>query len=420
MTNIITSTKELDFLHDYALDKERFLTESEKETVELARTMLHDMDELFVCLGGRANRLGECVVATGLLEGILQAICYLAKDGIPVYILVDAGSHALFNEHQYQTHYWSDIHCIAITDPADIQATTARHSSGQRTLIVDLHGAHDGMPYIETQIETLPNEEQGWTTTLGRLFRVGMRSYAHRGPKRRYADFIEDLFALPCDSIDGRYAQPTLRLSPSDNSRYQALMNELDLNSEALQIVCFFQSVVLAKCYERWEEVMLPLCQYIAEHFPQQKIDFLIACGPDEEGIPESVTKAALEEEFKHFTGVNHNTRVLVRSTPSLRDLSILINNADLVLSNDTGPGHIAGALKTPTVTPYMPGNVYSKRVWSSTLWHHGVTLEPNPYSFRQLESAVLWGNTEIINSVPPEDLQQEVLKCLPAKLQLA
>jgi len=162
---------------------------------------------------------------------------------------------------------------------------------------------------------------------------------------------------------------------------------------------------------------MLPLCEYMAQHFPQQKIDFLLACGPEED-LPESVKQAALSEEFQDFTGVRHNARVLVRTTPSLHELAILLSQAALVLANDTGPGHMAGALHIPTITPYLPGNIYSKRVWASTLWHHGVTLDPNPYSYRELESAVIWDNPEPISSIPPVDMLQQVLQCLPREFQ--
>ncbi len=245
-----------------------------------------------------------------------------------------------------------------------------------------------------------------------------MRSYAHRGPERRYADFIEDLFGLPEQSIDGLQAQPRMLLSREDDERYALLAEEFKLNLAAIQVMCFFQSVVIAKCYERWDEVMIMLCDYVAQNFPQKKIDFFIACGPDEEQ-PEGLRKHDLVEEFHDFTGIANNARFLVYETPSLRDLAILTKHATLVLSNDTGPGHIAGALQIPTIVPYLPGNIYSKQVWSSSLWHHGVTLDPNPFTFRQIEAAILWQRTDIINSIPSEDLGFAVIKSLPLEFQI-
>lgn len=401
-------TMQLDFLQEHAQDKQVALTEPEQEAIARVHTALLEADEAFICLGGRAGRLGESVVGTALLEGTLQALHCVGRYGIPVSIVVDKSVLELFNAEQYQEDYWSPIAVISITQPEEIEAVIAKRAAGRYTLVVDCHGAHDGMPYLRLQTE--PDGRK--VTTLARLFRVGIRSYAQRGPERRYADFIEELCGLPVGAIPGKLAQPTLRLSAQDKTRYAELALAFDLNPAALQIACFFQSVVRAKCYEHWQEVMQPLCEYMARHFPQQKIDFLLACGPQED-LPESVKQAALVEEFQDFTGAQQNARVLVRTTPSLHDLAILISQAALVLANDTGPGHIAGALHIPTITPYLPGNIYSKRVWASTLWHHGITLDPNPYSYRELEAAVIWDNPEPISSIPPQDILQQVLQCL-------
>jgi hypothetical protein len=407
-------TIELNLLHEHAQDKHSTLTEQEQAAIARTHTALLEADEVFIGLGGRAGRLGESIVGTALLEGVLQALRYAGRDGIPVSIMVDKSVFELFKAEQYQENYWPQITVSAITSPEEMEEIIAQRATGQRVLVIDGHGAHDGMPYLH--VESGPDGQK--ITTLARLFRVGIRSYAQRGSERRYADFVEDLFGFPAGAIPGEPVQPALRLSADDKARYPELALAFDLNPAALQIVCFFQSVVRAKCYEHWPEVMQSLCDYMAWHFPPHKINFLLACGPEED-LPESVKQAALIEEFQDFTGVQQNARVLVRATPSLHELAILISQAALVLANDTGPGHMAGALHIPTITPYLPGNIYSKRVWSSTLWHRGVTLEPNPYSYRELESAVVWDNPEPISSIPSKDILQQVLQCLPREFQL-
>ncbi len=246
-------------------------------------------------------------------------------------------------------------------------------------------------------------------TTLDHLFRVGVRSYARRGAQRRYADFIEELFALPPGVLDGALVQPRIWLSAADEARYSALADTYGLRASASLIVCFFQSIVPAKCYGRWREALTRLCQQLARRFPRRQLDFLLACGPDE-ALPAGVKLADVAEEFADFTGVRQNARTIVRATPSLRDLAIMVRRAALVLSNDTGPGHLAGALQIPTIVPYLPGHVYSKAVWASTPWHHGVTLAPNPFPAQRIEAAVLWDRTDIIDSIPAEDLATAAL----------
>jgi hypothetical protein len=409
MMDAQTGAISMAFLHEYALDHSRELSEHEQTILDRAKIAFQQADEVIIYLGGKAGRLGECIVGTGLLEATLQALRTRGKTGTLVTIIVDKGALALFDESSYQKYYWPQIHVLSSAQ-SPLEGT--RQANNKHILVVDFHGGHDGMPTLHNEYWSM----EGSRTLLACLFRVGVRSYAQRGPIRRYADFVEELFSLPGGTIEGEKAQPHILLSTEDDAHYALLCRELRLDPQTMQIVCFFQSVVLAKCYERWDEVMLLLCTYLAQYFPTQKVQFLIACGPDDD-LPEGFKQTDMELWLQHFTGVNNNAHVLVCSVPSLRDLALLIKHATLVLANDTGPGHIAGALGIHTVTPYLPGNIYSKQVWSSTPWHHGVTLQQHTLTFREVEAAVLWGNTDIINRIPPQDLQNAIYACLPPEL---
>ncbi|HLZ56470.1 MAG TPA: glycosyltransferase family 9 protein [Ktedonosporobacter sp.] len=405
------------FLHEHAIDPQHILSPSDRDLTRTALHALANADAIIIQLGGKAGRIGESIVATGLLETLLLALSSIGKANTPVSVLVDETVYDLFDAPLYHEHYWSQISIISVplATSTNIIEAVMQQTPDKHILVLDLHSAHDGMPSLQIEEYHTPQGPY-YVTTLAHLFRVGIRSYAYRGSLRRYADFIEDLFALPAASIDGWQAQPRLLLSNENMARYPLLAHTYGLRSEAILVVCFFQSVVPAKCYGRWEEVMTSFCQAVAQHLPQQQIDFLLACGPDEQ-LPDGVKKADIREGFEHFTGVQQNARIIIQTTPSLRDLTILLKHATLTFSNDTGPGHISGALQVPTITPYLPGNLYSKRVWSSTLWHHGVTLEPSPFSFEQLRDAVLWDNQEIINSVPPEELAKGALEMLQSSL---
>ena len=106
---------------------------------------------------------------------------------------------------------------------------------------------------------------------------------------------------------------------------------------------------------------------------------------------------------------------MIVAITPSLLDLAVILRHATLSLSNDTGPGRLAGALGIPTITPFLPGAVYSRPVWASTLWHTGVTLDPSPYSYGVITAEIFAGRTDIINTIPPERLAAAAISCLQA-----
>lgn len=414
MTGLQNTVCSLSFLHEQAVDSKRSLSEQERELLTTIRQALQQADAILMLLGGKAGRLGECVVGTALLDGILLTLSMIGKAGTPLTLLVDEGAAALFDQQVYQEQCWPSI--TVLPSSLEQAAVLVRQVQAKHILVLDLHGAHDAMPFVQyEQIEE--RAEPKTITTLGHLFRVGVRSYALRGPVRRYADFCEALFSLPAWTLNGQYVQPRILLSSAEEARYPLLARTFDLDAQALQITCFFQSVVPAKCYCRWDEVLMLLCEYFAQHFPGKKLDFVLACGPDAT-VPEGIRKKDLETDFQDFTGVEQNARVLVYFTPSLRDLAILTRHAACVLSNDTGPGHIAGALAVPTITPYLPGNIYSKQVWASSLWHHGVTLEPNPFSFREIEAAILWDRTGIIDSIPPATLLDAILHSLPDEFQ--
>lgn len=409
----MSETWRLDFLHEQADNPERPLAATERAALAVARAVLARADGIVVRLGGKAGRLGECIVATGLLEALFEALRSLGRVEVPIHLIVDAGATELFSTRAYRQQVWPGLHVSAAgSDQAlDISAALVGRVAGRRVAWIDLHGAHDDMPAVRVEAGYMGTAGRHGAT-LAHLVRVGLRDYAARGPLRRYADFIEDLLGLRAGTLDGRAAQPRVRLSATARARYPALARAFALDATALQVVCFFQSVVVAKCYQRWDEVLELICAALAAQALGQRIEFLIACGPDGD-LPDGVRQADLVAEFADFNGVGGNARAIVAPTPSLRDLAVLLSRAALALANDTGPGHLAGALGIPTVTPYLPGTVYSREVWASSLLHRGVTLAPNPYTFAQLRDAVLFDRTEIIDSIPPAALAADALAAL-------
>jgi hypothetical protein len=400
---------EMPWLQQLALDKDYPLTEMDKRVVEVAHAALLGCDAVEFRLGGKAGRLGECIVETAFLEGMLSLLERLGKAGKPVTVFVDEAASSLFDDATYAEHFWPGIHFKPVSGRAmSSERDNANESSEgepQHLLALDFYGAHDGVPYLQRS-----ESDASSVTTLAQLHRVAMRGYAHRGPRRRHADFLDDLFGLPEGAVDDVKAQPRVRLNAYDLARYPALARAYGLTDDATRIVCFFQSFVAAKCYENWDDVMRDICEHWAHKYSSQHLEFFIACGPDDD---QPVRCEDLAAFFAGFTCVAGNARVIVATTPSLRDLAILLSRASLCLSNDTGPGHLAGALRIPTITPYLPGDIYPMRVWASTLYHHGVTLPPDAFTFAEIENAILNSHTDIINSVPAELLTAKAICAL-------
>jgi glycosyl transferase family 9 (putative heptosyltransferase) len=404
---------EMPWLQRLALNEEYPLTEADKRARDIAHAALLHADAVELRLGGKAGRLGECIVETAFLEGVLSLLAQLGKAGTPVTIFVDESASSLFDNATYAKRFWPGVHFQPVSDRAPSSERENTSESGEHgprhLLALDFHGAHEGIPYLQ-----LTETAMSSVTTLEQLHRVAVRSYAHRGSHRRYAAFLEDLFGLPEGAVDDTTAQPYIRLNARDEARYPDLARTYGLTDDATRIICFFQSVVAAKCYENWDDVMAAICEHRAREYPLQRLEFFIACGPNDD---QPVRCEDLAAYFANFTGADGNARVITKTTPSLRDLAILLSHAALCLANDTGPGHLAGALHMPTITPYLPGDLYPMRVWASTLWHHCVSLPPNTFTFAQIENAILNSHTDIINSVPAELLAAEAISALEAQL---
>ena len=401
----------LDFLERLAGDADTPLTESERRTLDDVRTALDAARAVVIHIGGKAGRLGEAIIGTAFLEGTLQTLAAVGRAHTPVAVIIDSSIAEIMSEAEYRTRYWPEI-AIIPASPVDVERqgmASYLNVPARNILALDFHGAHDGPPTL--YVERTPMG--GQRTTLARLNRVALRGYAARGPEQRYAAFFRDLFRLPVGSLTRSEIQPRVYPPAADLARYPQVARAFGLETEetdALLIVCFFQSVVAAKCYEGWDEVLALIAARVGRQRPGRRITFFVACGPETDQPVHQEDVAAI---FEEFTGYHGNARVVVATTPLLRDLAVILSHARLALSNDTGPGHLAGALGVPTVTPYLPGALYSRQVWASSRWHRGVTVTHNPYSFETLKAEVFAGRNDIINTVPAERLVEEALKFL-------
>src|SRR5262245_28537550 len=106
---LVNDTYDMTFLQSCASNRYHPLSVHEQEVRAMAGSVYRQADEVIIYLGGKAGRLGECVVGTALLEGTLQALTSIGKTGIPVTIGVDKAAMELFNELLYQEKYWPQI-----------------------------------------------------------------------------------------------------------------------------------------------------------------------------------------------------------------------------------------------------------------------------------------------------------------------
>src|ERR1051326_2961010 len=96
--SLSVQTHLLAFLHERASKSQYLLSPEERGLLQRAQIALKQADHVIVCLGGRSGRLGECIVGTGLLEGVLLALRQVGKAGTPVNLVVDQYAAELFDE----------------------------------------------------------------------------------------------------------------------------------------------------------------------------------------------------------------------------------------------------------------------------------------------------------------------------------
>src|SRR6266704_3015250 len=135
----------LSFLHELAQDKSRPLADAEREALGLVHEAFVSAEGVVVRLGGKAGRLGESVVGTALLEGILRALEVLGKAGTQVFLVVDEGVSELFDGRDYQEAFWPEIEVVTVpfTQAQGVPEEILERMRGKRVLVMDVHGGND-------------------------------------------------------------------------------------------------------------------------------------------------------------------------------------------------------------------------------------------------------------------------------------
>ncbi len=94
------------------------------------------------------------------------------------------------------------------------------------------------------------------------------------------------------------------------------------------------------------------LADHLIEHY---NAEVILLGGPADQGIASKIESHA-EHRLINLSG-----------KLDLNDLAFIISRLDLLVTNDSGPMHVAAATKTPTVAIFGPGNP----------WTHGPYLPP-------------------------------------------
>jgi hypothetical protein len=141
---------ELAFMDELAQDASRILTPSEARILRLARQALEVADAVVIHFGGRAGRLGEAIIGTAFLEGMLRALAATGKQHTPLTVVIDASIAELMSVAEYRARYWLEI-AIIVAPPSEVDRmglASFAAPSARNILALDFHAEHDGAPYL--------------------------------------------------------------------------------------------------------------------------------------------------------------------------------------------------------------------------------------------------------------------------------
>ncbi len=146
--------------------------------------------------------------------------------------------------------------------------------------------------------------------------------------------------------------------------RYQRLLKSVDIPPDGLETEMFVSEAAKALAEERlprrdgfrlgmfpgagWKprewmaERFAAIGDRVAEHYQAEVVIF---GGPAESALVHQIEEQML------------SPAIVLAGSLSVEQLAALIHRCDLFLSNDTGPMHIAVAMKVPTIALFGPGN---------------------------------------------------------------
>ena len=144
---------ELAFMDEFAQDANRILTPSEARILRLAHAALDGADAVVIHFGGRAGRLGEAIIGTAFLEGMLRALAATGKQHAPLTVIIDASIAELMSVSEYRRRYWPEI-AITVAPPSEVDRmglASFAAPSARNILALDFHAEHDGAPYLTVE-----------------------------------------------------------------------------------------------------------------------------------------------------------------------------------------------------------------------------------------------------------------------------
>jgi heptosyltransferase I len=236
----------------------------------------------------------------------------------------------------------------------------------------------------------------GWMTLRTRApVRVGFSNarelahliYTHRVKVQSADQHAVDRYLEVCDAIGCGRAPVEFKFHVTDEDR-----------RHVAQLVRDDQPYAVLLPGTNWLTKRWPVEYFAALVGPLRQrfgLESVIAGGPDVAPIAAQIPR----------------TTNLVRATSNLRQLVALLERADLVVANDSGPMHIAAALGRPLVTMFGPTNLLRTGPYGRTDSVLRLDIPCSPCYSRRCshQSCLRWLHAEHVLAVAGQQLQAKL-----------
>ena len=161
------------------------------------------------------------------------------------------------------------------------------------------------------------------------------KTYTHES--ERVLHFLEPYFGKVQD------VQIYFPVSQSDKERMEKLLKSLGIKKSDA-IIILNPGAAFPK--KRWKmENFIETARQLLKEYDAK---IIVIGGMNEKGLAERIAGAVKSKDIFDFSGKT-----------TLGELAALFQMSDLLITNDTGPMHLAAAVKCPVVAVFGPGNPY-------------------------------------------------------------
>lgn len=260
------------------------------------------------------------------------------------------------------------------------------------TLVYDNRGEHVGLKGRINLIKSLRSEKFDLVVNLRDSFTARCIGAEHwglvRGERERHA-VTRYLEVLGKQGVDTTDAQPHLQLTETEQATAHNFLAEARVTSERSLIGIHPGGNWIYKLWsaEKYAQLATALSK-------EKNTAILLFAGPNERKLQTQVADMM-------------DAPPILVETENLRDVATLIAACDVYIGNDTGPMHIAAAVRTPVITLFGSTNHIRSGPYGEkhTVVQSGMELGCNPCHPGQNPGGCGAGSCTIIDGITVEQV---------------